>query len=83
MDFIYYYLFFALVTAVTSCYELVAPVLASEKLQNSKVDYELLFYFTSFFMFLLIAPIAFIACIVPTIGESFRTGLQKGYFDKQ
>lgn len=83
MEVLAYYAFFALVTAIVACYELVAPVIASEKLQNSTVDYELLFYFTSFFMFLLIAPIAFIACIVPDIGESFRVSLQKGYFDKQ
>ncbi len=83
LELLKYYSFFSLVTAIVACYELLAPVIASEKLQGRKVEDEVAMYIASLGLFLLMSPLIFVACIVPSIGENFRIGLQKGCFDKQ
>lgn len=72
------YAWFALATAICSIYELLYPVLMAQ----DKIDNKLATIFAFFFISLLVAPIAFIACIVPSVGVTFRIYLTEGLFPK-
>lgn len=80
MEYLALYCLFALTTAVTSMYEIVIPVIRKQKEEVGSVENKYTLYITLFLLALLIAPYMFLACIIPSFGESFRTGLQKGLF---
>lgn len=70
-----WYVFFAIVTAITAVYELGYPVFAQIMVEHPDHDIAHSIW-VSEFVFLLIAfafaPPIFIICIVPSMGEKFR-----------
>ena len=77
---VYLYIGFALTTALTAVYELLMPVLAQRNHESKKTDNVSAIYVAFFFVTVLVAPLAFIACISPTSGIQFREYLEKGLF---
>ena len=82
MDYLYLYCLFAVTTALASVYELLMPVVQLENKQG-KVEYKGIMYFSFFTLSLLIAPLVFLSCIIPSVGERFRKSLQEGLFPKE
>jgi hypothetical protein len=83
MEYYYWYMLFALTTAVTANLELVLPVVNKEMKEAGKVDNKYLIIFTCFFIHILVAPLVFLSCIVPSMGERFRGVLQKTIFQEE
>ena len=82
MFFLGMYTLFAITTAIVSLLELLGPVI-SFRVKNSKpVEHVYLTYFVFFCIALLIAPLVFLSCIVPSMGERFRDTLEKGLFEE-
>lgn len=82
MSILGWYAFFALVTSFTAIYELLIPVMRKRKAEVGKVPDEITIYLTFFFLNMLIAPLVFFSCIVPSISDKFRAGLYTGLFPK-
>lgn len=81
MTFLYLYAIFAMATAINSMFEIVHPVIKLES-QIEKVEAKGLLYMIAFCLALLAAPLVFLACVVPHIGDSFRKGFREGVFPK-
>lgn len=83
MEILYWYGLFALTTAICAVYELVIPVMYMEKTLNGKVDNIVLYYVIFLCIFMLTAPLVFLACVIPSIGETFKTALHNSLFSKE
>ena len=73
-----WYILFALTTALVSLYEIVHPVLQELSILEPNsilLENKMLSYITFTFMGTLFAPILIFPCIVPKLGEQFRTAL--------
>lgn len=79
---IIFYILFALTTAFTSLYEILLPVVRRRK-ETSKVENELVVYITFFSLSFLIAPLIFLSCIIPSMGDRFRNSLYDGLFESE
>jgi hypothetical protein len=79
---IIFYILFALTTAFTSLYEILLPVIQRRK-ETFKVENELVVYITFFSLSFLIAPLIFLSCIIPSMGDRFRNSLYDGLFDSE
>lgn len=73
-----WYALFAVTTAFVSILELLHPVVSSRK---EEVEYKSILYPTFFIICLLAAPLVFLSCIVPSMGERFRVTLEGGLFE--
>ena len=80
MSFIDWYLLFSLTTAVCAVWELLVPVIHLEKEKSSKVGAEKLIYIVFFIMSIILAPLVFLSCIIPSMGDRFRSSLHSGLF---
>lgn len=76
------YILFALTTAFTSLYEILLPVIQRRK-ETFKVENELVVYITFFSLSFLIAPLIFLNCIIPSMGDRFRNSLYNGLFESE
>lgn len=76
------YILFALTTAFTSLYEILLPVVRRRK-EEFKVENELVVYITFFSLSFLIAPLIFLSCIIPSMGDRFRNSLYNGLFESE
>jgi hypothetical protein len=83
MEYLTLYAVFALATGLTALYELLAPVIKKQKLEEGSVENELLTYGTFFCIFVLSAPVGFLSCIIPSWGIIFRETLQKALFSTE
>lgn len=84
MEILFIYALFATATAFTSVYELLMPVYERREaeLKDRKIEYKWVMLVTFFLINILIAPVVFLSCIVPTMGIIFRDALYKGLFPK-
>lgn len=73
------YCIFALTTAIVSVYELLLPVVSAQK---KPVHNKLLIIITFFIINVIIAPLVFLSCIVPSMGLRFQEALDVGLFPK-
>ena len=73
------YCIFALTTAIVSVYELLLPVVSAQK---KPVNNKLLIITTFFTINVIIAPLVFLSCIVPSMGQRFQEALEVGLFPK-
>lgn len=83
MSFTDWYLLFSLTTAICSVLELLVPVMKAEKTESGKIDAETLIYIVFFTMSIILAPLVFFSCIVPSMGNRFRDSLYNGLFPKE
>lgn len=77
------YAFIALTTALTSLYELLAPVISQRKGEGFVVDNIVIIYVTFFFVSLVLTPAVLASCLIPSTGEIFRKGLYRGLFSEE
>jgi hypothetical protein len=78
-----WYAIFAIATALTALYEILHPVIVHERMSEGVVDSQKMIYFVFFAIVLLVAPVVFLSCIIPSMGERFRNSLAKGLFPKE
>jgi hypothetical protein len=78
-----WYAIFALATALTAIYEILYPVMLHERMSEGTVESQKMIYFVFFCIVLLVAPVVFLSCIIPSMGERFRNSLAKGLFPKE
>lgn len=83
MEILYFYALFAVTTAITSLYELIAPVVHKKLELDGHIENKAIIYLTFFLLSILIAPFTFISCIIPEMGIRFREGLYDGLFPKE
>lgn len=75
MEFYLIYMLFATTTSVVSIYELVWPVL--RELEADGKDLNKFLYVLIFLgINILVAPLIFLSCIIPSFSERFRTALK-------
>lgn len=80
MEWLGYYLLFAVTTGAVAIYELLAPTIKSRQLKFP-VDKKFLIYIVFLFISILIAPLVFLSCVVPSMGEKFRETLEVALFE--
>jgi len=83
MIILYFYLLFATTTAITAIYEILMPVLKRRFTEGFPVENMIATYIAFFFLTVLIAPMIFFSCIIPSMGERFRNSLYDGLFPKE
>lgn len=83
MNFTDWYLLFCLTTAVCAVWELLVPVMNTEKEESGKIDAEVLIYLVFFTMSIILAPLVFLSCINPSMGDRFKDSLYNGLFPKE
>lgn len=77
------YIIFALTTAVTSVLELLHPVISRREADtNKRIPRKLILYSTFFVFGVVLAPIIFFSCVVPSMSARFRSSLYDGLFSK-
>ena len=77
-----WYAIFAIATAITALLEILGPVILHERMSEGVVESEKMLYTVFFLIVLLVAPVVFLSCIIPSMGERFRNSLAKGLFPK-
>jgi uncharacterized membrane protein YcfT len=80
MEWLLIYALFAITTALTSIYELCMPVIQAKVAKSGKLDNKYIYYFTFFIVGVLMAPLVFFSCVVPSMGERFRDTLANNLF---
>ncbi len=80
MEYVLIYALFAITTSLTAIYELLNPVINRRLSELYTVENKFLIYFVFFLLSLIIAPLIFVSCIVPSIGNTFRESLYEGLF---
>ena len=83
MEFLLLYALLAMATSVHSVYELLWPVIWEREKKGLPTEYKYVMYVTFFFVGLIMAPVIFLSCIIPSWGERFRDSLEKGLFPKE
>lgn len=78
-----WYLLFSLTTAVCAVWELLIPVMNTEKAEMGKIDAEAVIYLVFFVISFLLAPLVFLSCINPSMGDRFKNSLYNGLFPKE
>lgn len=76
---ILYYVIFALATAITATLELFWPVLSAIKLYAPEllvIKHRFMTLASLMLLAFVAAPLVFLPCIVPSMGERFRKSLQ-------
>lgn len=82
MEFLIYYTLFALTTAIMSVFELLKPVIEKQEESKGKIENKIATYIAFLGISILLAPLVFFSCIIPSMGEVFRNSLYKGIFPK-
>lgn len=76
------YVLFAMTTAIAALFELYLPVLKSVQLRNpdnTVIHNRKLTLFTLVILALVLAPLIFPSCIIPSMGQRFRDTLEEGF----
>jgi uncharacterized membrane protein len=80
---LYIYALFALTTAFTSLYEILMPVINRRSKEGLETDSTFMTYIIFFCMAFVLAPLLFLSCILPSMGERFRSSLYDGLYPKE
>lgn len=80
MSFLSYYAIFALATGIVVCYDHLATVITLREISHP-VDNKFLLYLITYLISVLVAPILFLSCIVPTFSVQAKLGLYQGLFE--
>lgn len=77
-----FYALFAVTTAVAAVFELYVPVLTNVEArdpENTVIKSRFLTLLTLIILALILAPLIFPSCIIPSMGERFRNTLEEGF----
>lgn len=83
MEFLLLYALFSITTSLAALYELMMPVISIQEQEKGKVEYKYLMYFTFILVSILIAPLIFLSCIIPSMGVRFRIAMREGLFPQE
>ena len=79
----YIYVLFALTTAFTSLYEILFPVTNRRSKEGFETESMFMTYIIFFCMAFVLAPLLFLSCILPSMGDRFRSSLYEGLYPKE
>ena len=80
---IYLYCLFAVTTGFTSVYEILMPVLRRRIEEGYILDNAIVVYIVFFILTTIIAPVMFLNCVIPSMGDRFKKSLYKGLFSEE
>lgn len=80
MEFLFFYALFAIATGVTAVYEIMQPVMSFRDSEGFSIENKYIMYFVFFILTIILAPAVFFSCIIPSMGETFRSSLYRGLF---
>lgn len=82
MSFLFIYSIFATATGIAALYELLVPIMQQRSLEGFEIRNRYITYATFFVIVVIVAPLVFFSCIVPSMGDTFRKALYTGLFNK-
>lgn len=80
MSFLSYYAIFALATGIVVCIDHLALVISLRETTN-KVDNKFLLYMVTYLISVMLAPLLFLSCIIPSLSAQAKLGLYQGLFE--
>lgn len=83
MAYLYLYCLFALTTSITSVYEILMPVLQRRRNEGFELENIFVVYIVFFILTTVVAPVMFLNCIIPSMGERFKKSLYLGLFSEE
>jgi uncharacterized membrane protein YdjX (TVP38/TMEM64 family) len=83
MSFIFIYILFAVTTGLTSLLEILMPVIGRRRIEGLATENTLMTYLVFFCMATILAPLLFLSCIIPSMGERFRSSLYDGLYPQE
>ena len=83
MEFLFFYAIFALTTSFASVYQILIPVIDFRKSEGYEVESTFIVYVTFFILNVILAPVVFLSCIVPSMCDRFQAALYKGLFPEE
>lgn len=84
MEYFQIYLLFAITTGITSIFELLLPVFKmQEEKTNKPIENRITMILATLAVNILIAPLIFLSCIIPSMGVRFRIAMQEGLFPSE
>ena len=83
MEFLFFYALFAITTAFSAVYQILMPVIMVRQSEGHVVENKFVVYLTYFLLTILMAPVVFFSCIVPSMCTRFQGALYKGLFPKE
>ena len=82
MSFIFVYSLFAVSTGLCALYEILHPVIQDRLLEGFEIRGRYAMYPVFFIITVIVAPLVFFSCIIPSMGDTFRKSLYIGLFTK-
>jgi len=82
MSFFFFYSIFAISTGIAALYELMIPVMQQRLSEDFEIKNMYMTYTVFFIIVILVAPLVFFSCIVPSMGDTFKKSLYTGLFTK-
>ena len=82
MSFIFVYSLFAVATAICAVYEILYPVMNLRLSEGHEIKGMYMMYITFFVITIIVAPLVFFSCIIPSMGDRFKMSLYTGLFNK-
>lgn len=83
MEFLFFYTLFALTTAFAAIYQILIPVVGFRESEGHTIESKFIVYIVFFCLTVLMAPVMFFSCIVPSMCDRFQGALYKGLFPKE
>lgn len=83
MSFIELYILFCLATSLTAAIELLSPVIAKQLQKKGSVESKMTIYIVFIVITTFFAPFIFFSCVIPSMGDRFKTYLYKGLFPEE
>ena len=82
MSFLFIYSIFATATGIAALYELLVPVMQQRSIEGFEIKNMYATYITFFVIVVIVAPLVFFSCIIPSMGDTFKKSLYTGLFTK-
>ena len=83
MSIFFFYFIFAIATGMTSIYEILHPVMSRRRSEGFPIANKYMMYLVFFILTVILAPVVFLSCIIPSMGDTFKKSLYTGLFDKE
>lgn len=83
MEFLFFYVLFAVTTAFSAIYQILIPVSTFRQSEGHTIEGKPIVYITFFLLTILVAPVVFFSCIIPSMCDRFQSALYKGLFPKE
>lgn len=82
MSLVYIYFILAIATGMTAVYEILTPVMQLRISEGFYIENKFIMYLVFFILTVILAPAVFLSCVIPSMGDKFKSSLYDGLFDK-